>query len=325
VNHPTPSRFAVPARSPSSHPRLRWSLVAAIFVATSLPSGAAFGASRDTGAADELFRQGQALVATGQYAVACARFDESYRLDRATGTLLNLADCQAHLHKVASAVANFRAALDELPSSDDRVAYATAQIAALSPRVPHLTLHVHAKAKVTVLRDGIELGGSSLEVSLPVDPGPHDVVVRAPGHIDRAYRVEAHEGEAKELTVEPDPTAAPLPKSTLKTSTIAGLSLVGLGVASLAVGGVTGVVALKDASAARSQCPNGACTTAASIATAQSGKTFATVSTVGFGAGIAASAVGTFLLLRRSPAEGEPSVTATVGPHSAGLLVGGTF
>ena len=43
--------------------------------------------------ATTLFEAGQELVQSGRASEACPKFEESYRLVRANGTLINLADC----------------------------------------------------------------------------------------------------------------------------------------------------------------------------------------------------------------------------------------
>ena len=54
----------------------------------------------------------------------------------APGTLLNLADCEEHLGRVASAEAHFVAVAAALPATDERRSVAQDRAAALAPRVP---------------------------------------------------------------------------------------------------------------------------------------------------------------------------------------------
>ncbi|NOU28880.1 MAG: hypothetical protein HOO96_13330, partial [Polyangiaceae bacterium] len=44
--------------------------------------------------AETLFREGRKALEAGDYAVACAKFAESQRIEPAPGTLLNLAGCE---------------------------------------------------------------------------------------------------------------------------------------------------------------------------------------------------------------------------------------
>src|SRR5882672_5439773 len=51
----------------------------------------------------KLFDEGRELAKQGKYAEACDKFTQSYALDPAVGTELNLADCHEHLGHVAKA------------------------------------------------------------------------------------------------------------------------------------------------------------------------------------------------------------------------------
>jgi hypothetical protein len=53
-----------------------------------------------------------------------------------------------------------------------------------------------------VIRDGVELREASLGVSLPTDPGEHQVLVRSPRHLDRVYKISLEEKENKILELE---------------------------------------------------------------------------------------------------------------------------
>ncbi|HEU4616168.1 MAG TPA: hypothetical protein VFS15_28920, partial [Kofleriaceae bacterium] len=68
------------------------------------------GAAPDDAATDDaappkestrLFEEGRALAKQGKYEQACATFSRSLELERAPGTLLNLADCHEHLGHLA--------------------------------------------------------------------------------------------------------------------------------------------------------------------------------------------------------------------------------
>lgn len=94
------------------------------------------GADRE--AADALFREGRLAADVGNYAVACPKFAESYRLDPAPGTLLNLGDCEENQGELALAQRHFRQLYDELPVADERKAIAGARARAVENRASRL-------------------------------------------------------------------------------------------------------------------------------------------------------------------------------------------
>ncbi|HEY2513035.1 MAG TPA: hypothetical protein VGI39_19340, partial [Polyangiaceae bacterium] len=167
-------------------------------------SGSVAFAQGDPAAADALFRRGREAAERGDWEVACPQFAESQRLDPAPGTLLNLAGCEEHVGQVASAYEHYRAAIDTLPRSDDRLPFARQHLAALEKRVPHLTLDAAAALPkgARVERDDVALGAASLGLALPVNPGLHRIVVKAEGRAEAVVTVRVAEGEAKRVVLE---------------------------------------------------------------------------------------------------------------------------
>src|SRR5262245_63210105 len=81
--------------------------------------------------AEALFRAGREAAEKGDYASACARFEESHRLEPAAGTVFNLADCYEKRGQVASAWQRYREVKERLPAGDERVTFAEGRIKAL--------------------------------------------------------------------------------------------------------------------------------------------------------------------------------------------------
>lgn len=299
----------------------------------------------DPVAADTLFREGRRALESGDVAGACRMFAESYRLDPAAGTLLNLANCEESLGRIASAWEHFRRATEVLPPSDRRVRMARERVAALEPRLPHLTIASAGSLgeDATILRDGVHMGTATLGVSVPVDPGDHAIVVRAPGRQDATFEVTLAEGEARSIDIrlgEPierapvRPVRAPAPLSTTTRGGAPwrplGFVALGVGAASLATAAVTGILALGRASVIEdpSHCDADLRCDPEGVDAAETGGKLATVSTVGFVVGGVAAAAGVVLLLIPSERERPAAARLQVRPEVAsftGLVAEGTF
>ena len=191
-------------------------VVAAICLAPALARAEGDGVS-----AQVFFERGREAAVRGDQAAACQAFEESLRLEVAVGTLFNLARCEEALGRLASAWQHLHEGLDKLDANDARRGPATSQAAALEPRVPRLSVRLASGAPgARVLRDGVELSSVSLGTPLPVNPGRHVVLVRAPGREDASTEVTLAERETRTLPIAPGPLApstAFAPQSTLRT------------------------------------------------------------------------------------------------------------
>ncbi|HSQ63275.1 MAG TPA: hypothetical protein VLM85_08665 [Polyangiaceae bacterium] len=182
-----------------------------VSVASALVLSAAWARAEDPAAAEVLFREGRSAAEAGDYAAACPKFEESYRLDPAPGTLLNLGDCEENRGQLARAWQHFRRLDDQLPPTDVRKPLAAARAHALELRTPKLRIVMTSSVAATLVRDDVPLGAASLGTKLPVDPGRHVVVVTSAGRRDRRYEISLAAGDDKELWVsvgEPLPRAA---------------------------------------------------------------------------------------------------------------------
>ncbi|HEY3595278.1 MAG TPA: hypothetical protein VGL13_15435 [Polyangiaceae bacterium] len=155
--------------------------------------------------ADALYRQGRQLMTEGNYAEACPKFAESYRLDPATGTLLNLAACHEGEQKYATASLEYSdaAARAQRDHRDDRIRFAQARLAAIEPKVSHVRVVLTPGldgASIETELDGAPVREAARNVPLPVDPGEHVVVAHAAGFKPWAQRVVI-ERESTEITV----------------------------------------------------------------------------------------------------------------------------
>src|SRR6185312_10516239 len=116
---------------------------AAVLAALVLGSaGAAAQPADDEVAAAALFRAGRELVAAGDYAAGCPKFEASLKLHASASTLLNIARCHEHEGRLATAWLDYQRglSLNRGTSGAERQReleeVARAALAALEPRVP---------------------------------------------------------------------------------------------------------------------------------------------------------------------------------------------
>jgi hypothetical protein len=152
-----------------------------------------------------LFNRGRELLEAGDTAQACDKFAESERLDPSSGTVLNLARCHELLGRSASAWAEYLLAA-RLARSQGRTAMAeeaTLRAKELEPKLSYLTVQVVQRVRgLEVTLGGTQLDTTVLGTEIPMDPGVHVVVVRAPGFEPRSEDVNVlPSGDRKIVTI----------------------------------------------------------------------------------------------------------------------------
>ena len=152
-----------------------------------------------------LFNDAQDLIDVGNWKEACAKFEASYALDPQNGTRLNVADCNEHFNKIATAWALFiEAAEADLDIDVRRRAYARKRANALRPRLPRLSIVVSGPARVpglVVARDGRAIAAATRAAPIFVDPGDHVLTARAPGKREFSTRISVKEREHLTVTI----------------------------------------------------------------------------------------------------------------------------
>src|SRR6187549_3176502 len=110
--------------------------------------GSSLAHAGDAATAEALFREGRTLMDAGNYAAACPKLEESYAQDPATGTLLALGMCQERAGRTASAWATYSEAASRAKRDGraDRERAAREHMAALEPKLSHLTIDVEPSA-----------------------------------------------------------------------------------------------------------------------------------------------------------------------------------
>jgi hypothetical protein len=291
-----------------------------------LGSGTALASPGDPAAAEALFRAGREHVEAGDWSTAYTMFLASNRLDFALGTLMNLAACEEHIGKVATAWEQYRELLESLPPGDDRRAYVAESVNRLERLVPRLTvfLPVAFAAGVVVTEDDVELRGASLGADLPVDPGDHSVAVIAPGHVVRRYSVRLDAGQRLTVKAElGDPTLADqvldqvlIGRAASKRTAAAILGGVGLG--ALTVGAILGAHALSERSSSDALCTKGVCSDQAALNMYDAAKSAAVGADIALAVGAVSLGIATYLFATSMTAA-QGRTVAAIGITPSGI------
>lgn len=291
-----------------------------------------------------LFDAGVAALKAGHFETACPALEQSHALEPSLGTLLALADCLERWQKPVAAAARYAQFIARVADASpaearyraDQVAFARAAVARLEPQIPRLVLEGAAAlpSGARVLLDGSALPGDGREEALPLEPGHHVLETLAPGHEPRRVELELSLGERRRSSLElgpplpppalvhaPPPEAPPqaAPGTAATTAPVehetpgpagstwrtVGWGLGGLGIASVGVGAVAGVMLLET-------CPGLDC-----AAHERRGERLALITDLGLGVGIAALISSVIVLVNTRPAAKAADGVASLEPSIA--------
>jgi len=298
--------------------------------------------------AEVLFRRAKALMAENKHADACPLLEESQKLDPQMGTLLNLALCHENIGKTASAWGEFRAVEQQARAAnrEDRVKLARDHAAKLEPRLARIKIVVPPDAKVpglVVKVDG-ETKGEPLWSGFAVDPGARTVEASAPGKKTASLQVKVDdEGAVVPVTIpklEDEPVAKSVPDAgaddrareeeyaSNRARKTTGFVVGGIGIATMAAGGVFGVLAIVNDGDATNACPQpcfaGSKEARAADDTTDRALVFANVANVVLPIGLVAAAIGGYMVLSAGPTE-KPTARAFFAPRRGGASFGVSF
>jgi hypothetical protein len=342
---------------------LRWSPLA---LSLSLFAPAAHAqTAADRATARELGLDGQSALDKKDYATAEDRFRRADALFHAPTLLLGYARACAALGKVVNASEAYNRIVREgvapgaPPVFVAAVEAAKAEAGAVQARIAGVTISVAGPENPSVTLDDQPVPVAALGVKRPVDPGTHTVKATADGWqaAETKFTVADAGAAAASLKMEkvvagtaaagvtppvgsepagatngatPPPAADTGTPSSGSTQRLLGLVGMGAGVVGLAVGGVTGVLAIGKHSTLASECtgPGGTCVTGTSQSDLDSYHSIGMVSTIGFIAGGVLAVGGAVLFFTAPhPASAAPAtglrITPVVGLGSVGAV--GTF
>jgi hypothetical protein len=142
----------------------------------------------------QLFTEGRELVAAGKIDEACARFEVSWRTERATGTQVNLADCRERQGKLLEAWRLFdeAARISDREGNSTRATFARNRAASIDARLMFIDVRlaspIAAGTRITI--DGKRLD----EQSTRMDPKSVRIRATAPGGTAFVVEVPAQGG-----------------------------------------------------------------------------------------------------------------------------------
>jgi hypothetical protein len=314
-------------------------------------------AAADTGTAETLFIQAKDLMKQDRFSEARPILEESQRIGPASGTLLNLAQCYEKERKTASAWAALREArvIADRQQDPARVKIAEEWLKEIEPRLSYLTVNVSAEAEaiegLEVRRDDDLLGRVTRGTAIPVDQGTHRISASAERY--ELFMIEVHVGSdgdrqtvevpmlkalppppaPPQVTVPPRPVERvaerppankPTKGGVLRTT---GFLAGGIGLASITVGTIFGMLAKMKNDEARKLCRASPCGDQGGVNSATKALVDANVANVTIGVGAGLFALGTILYFV-SPRQPPKSEGATAlgprrpaGRHCTSLLL----
>ena len=307
----------------------------------------AFAAPTDSDrtTARELAREGYDALEQKNYAVAEDRFRRADALVHAPTIVVDHARALVGMGRFVEAYERYALVLREGVASDAPASWKQAasdaerEIEAVKPKLAWLIINIEGPKDPRVTVDGREVPNASLGARRATDPGKRKVRVTADGFVSGGRIVVLKEGEEQAITItlaRPDSVVleeTPVPQDE-KPSEAKGSSVpwpwiaIGVGGAGLAVGTVTGVMALGKHSDLSSVCPDGTCNPASEAERTSMEDdlseyhTLGTISGVGFAVGVAGVATGVVLLLTSPNADAPPKtarITPLIGPGFVGI------
>ena len=257
------------------------------------------------------FQQAIELEQAQNYVAALKLFREVGQVKLTPQIRYHIAVCEEHLGQLVAALGGYELALAQSEGMHpDFIAEVEGSIADLNGRIPKLVIARGEGAEAAIVEyDGVELGDAQVGVEMPINPGPHTVVARAPGFKRFHETIAVQEGSTKTLTITlealPPPPADAIGAASSGPQGFGILPFVvgGAGAGAAILGGVFMGLSAGKVSSLKKECGGTDCTGLTGQQRVdgeqkwKSARTLETVGWVGVGVGAAALAAGTTLFL----------------------------
>ncbi len=330
--------------------RITFPLLFVIALAGS-PARAAEPSDADRATARALAEQASEALEKKDFTRAAELFGRADALVQAPTLALGFARAQVGLGKLVAAHETYQRIVREAARAEGNKAYASAvrdaeqELSMLIPRLPSVTIVVQGAEAPTVELNGVLIPSASVGVKRFVDPGDHVVRASARGYLVATSSFVAAEKASSvvEIVLVRDPAFPPIqggqgaptgaPTGAPPPTTegegeggggmfVAGLTLAGVGGASLIASAVTGGLFMSSKSTVDERCIDGRCDQDG-IDAANRGETLALVNTVTLAGGLAVGGVGALLAILDAPSgPSDGPRAATVAAYASGPVVG---
>ena len=330
-------------------------LVAFLIVAPANAQTTAKGKGSAGQLATEIFGEAQKQFDKGKYAEALVGFRQAYNASNSPNARLMVGNCLIALGKNSEAYVEMAETLKEATARADKEPKyaktrdsATTQLTLLEGKIGKIVLHVEERgAEVTL--NGVRVAPDKLGTTLAVDPGTVTIAAKhvdgrtvfqekvvAAGKVETVDLVFPSEKNAGKQGTDSNVMGSTSPKDQAESASkgggvrVAGGVVLGLGVAGMALFGITGFMAKSRFTTLETECGGARCTDAKYADVIDSGKTLTTVANVGLGVGVAGIVGGTLMMIFGGPSKSVVSSVAsgvdwTVSPSGAHFQYRMTF
>ena len=213
-----------------------------------LPAKPAFAQDKqDLSKARAQFQRAIELEEAGNYTSALETFRNVGEVRMTPQVRFHIATCEEKLGRLVTALGGYQLAFADADSvGEDFKAEVQSAVTRLQGSIPKLVINRGAGGEAAEIQlDGVDLGASSVGVSVPLDPGPHAITARAPNFLPFSQTVNIAENEQKSvnvvLTPQPEPersSDSEGPQLERARSKVVPYLIGGVGVASLVGSGV---------------------------------------------------------------------------------------